>query len=461
MMSIRLVLEHAPTPQSQTEMVLMGRQMIVGRGQDADWCIDDPDRYISRKHFVLHMDGDVLSVTDASSGGLFIDGASTALGTGNTAEVDHGTRLRFGEFVAKVELVQAKSETAPPPEAEPANKGPFEFDFSPPEDPPSEPAPRPENLPDPFGLRSAEPAKGARAPNGHDPEPLDLDDPFALDLNPGARSQPKPTSRNPYFGRATPPPQNPVQEPELDPSSPPFGSLFATPPAAETAQIEPTPPEPTLEPAGKPPLRAQPSETVPAPRPAEAHDLRAAFLRGAGLSPSDVDDAAPVAQMEQLGAHFRAMTEGLVTLLRVRAETKSQARVATTTIGAHNVNKLKFVATTDEAIAALLSGPQQGYLDPDTALEEAHRDLVDHQLRSWSAMQDALRRMIDKFDPTAIEEELSALGLLDTLIAGGRNAKLWQLYEERYKEIAKSAEERFLGEIGADFRDAYEENDRR
>jgi type VI secretion system protein ImpI len=49
---------------------------------------------------------------------------------------------------------------------------------------------------------------------------------------------------------------------------------------------------------------------------------------------------------------------------------------------------------------------------------------------------------------------MSAIG---TLLSGGRGAKLWELYQKRHHEIAQSAETRFLGEIGADFRDAYEE----
>ena len=67
--------------------------------------------------------------------------------------------------------------------------------------------------------------------------------------------------------------------------------------------------------------------------------------------------------------------------------------------------------------------------------------------------------MLDRFDPAALEAELKELSRIGTLLAGGRRAKLWELYEERYREIAKSAENRFLGEVGADFRDAYEKGD--
>ena len=96
------------------------------------------------------------------------------------------------------------------------------------------------------------------------------------------------------------------------------------------------------------------------------------------------------------------------------------------------------------------------YLDADAAIASAGRDLADHQLRSWSGLQAALRRMIARFDPEEVERELEAAGRLRAILAGGRSALLWQLYRERYKAIAKAAEDRFLGAVGNDFRDAYE-----
>ena len=143
-------------------------------------------------------------------------------------------------------------------------------------------------------------------------------------------------------------------------------------------------------------------------------------------------------------------------VMRTRAAEKQKVRIAQTIVGSNNVNPLKFAVSAEEAVSALVAARGAGYLDPDDSIDEAFRDLVDHQMRTWAALQAALRRMIDKFDPAAIEKELEDTGLLETLIAGGQSAKLWQLYQERYEEIARAAEERFLGEIGADFRDAYE-----
>jgi type VI secretion system protein ImpI len=169
------------------------------------------------------------------------------------------------------------------------------------------------------------------------------------------------------------------------------------------------------------------------------------------MAPADAERA-----MEDAGRHFRALVDGLMHLLRARAMEKQKVRVAQTVMASANVNPLKTLPTAEEGVAALLAPRGAGYLAPGPAIDGAFRDLADHQLRTWTALQSALRRMIDRFDPTEIEAELEQAGRMKALLAGGRSALLWQLYEDRYREIAQAAEERFLGEVGADFRDAYE-----
>jgi len=206
-----------------------------------------------------------------------------------------------------------------------------------------------------------------------------------------------------------------------------------------------------------PPAPLSSSPAVPiAPDSAAETGLREAFFRGLGLDPAAAQD--PAAEMEAMGQRFRLLVEGLMLMLRTRAKEKQNARVAQTVISNTDVNPLKFLATTNEALAALVAAKGPGYLDPENAINGAFRDLADHQLRSWVAIQSALRRMIDRFDPAAVEKDLEALGMMESLLAGGRNAKLWKAYTDRYKDIARAAEDRFLGEVGADFRDAYEGN---
>jgi type VI secretion system protein ImpI len=153
------------------------------------------------------------------------------------------------------------------------------------------------------------------------------------------------------------------------------------------------------------------------------------------------------------------MAEGLMHLLRQRAEEKGSARIAQTVVGAADVNPLKFMPTVEDALAVMVAARGGGFADADAAIAAAVRDLAMHHAATWRGIQAALRRMIDRFDPKALEKELAEVGTLEKLLAGGRRAKLWELYEKRYREIAKSAETRFLGEVGSDFRDAYEKEE--
>ena len=437
MTEITLVLEHAPTPQRQTTRLYHGGLLTIGRGDEADWQIEDPDMFVSRKHCVISDETGVPTVTNSSTGGLHVDGASQALGAGNSVRLENDMRLRMGDFVIRVEMKAAAATAAP-------RSGPgaaFSFEFAP-APAPEPPKARPKDLPSPFGLRTDNLPSDREEKPRPPPRPLDDADPFALDLAP-PRPVPPP---------ATAPDTAPDQP---RPAQRAAGGYFsdavwsAPAPARSSEPPAPSAPEPRAA-----PTPAAPPES-PAPRPevqtAGEEALRAAFYRGLGLDPRRFPAADTEAEMEELGRRFRALADGLVHLLRTRAQEKQKVRVAQTIVGAANVNPLKFAVTSEDALEALLTAKGPGYLGPDDAITQSYRDLADHQVRTWAALQAALRRMIDRFDPEEVERQLEDAGRLETLLAGGRNAKLWQLYVERYQDIARAAEERFLGEVGADF----------
>ncbi|TIV24604.1 MAG: type VI secretion system-associated FHA domain protein TagH, partial [Mesorhizobium sp.] len=184
---------------------------------------------------------------------------------------------------------------------------------------------------------------------------------------------------------------------------------------------------------------------------------RSAFLRGMGVEEADFPGRDSLAEMEKFGREYRLMLDGLMQLLRKRAEEKGSARVAQTVVGSSEVNPLKFLPTVEDVIVTIIAERSPGFLSGEAAISDAVKDLAQHHVRAWRGVQAALRRMIDRFDPAAIEEELKSNSAIGNLLAGGRNAKLWELYQKRHRDIAQSAESSFLGEIGADFRDAYEE----
>ena len=73
-MTLRLTIEHSPHPQDRREMHHPGGEFSIGRGAECSWQLNDPDMYVSRKHCVITGEAGQFIVTDASRGGLFIDG---------------------------------------------------------------------------------------------------------------------------------------------------------------------------------------------------------------------------------------------------------------------------------------------------------------------------------------------------------------------------------------------------
>ncbi|NGM46383.1 type VI secretion system-associated FHA domain protein TagH [Rhodobacter sp. SGA-6-6] len=464
-MTLRLVLESFSHPQKRTEVRLADGQLVIGRSEDCGWQLEDPQMFVSRRHCVVMGQGGQYRVTDESSGGLFLDAAPAPLGQGVTAVLSPGMRLKLGDFVIRVEVEGA---AAPVAAAPPPKDALFGDDFFTPR-PEAPPPPRPASLPDPFDApRAAEPAAEA-APRPA--APAFFDDPFTMEhgprpVTPAPDPAPRAAPAGGFdfgdfglpadLGAPTPPPPPaapPAAPPQVTPLADPFADLPppppppAAPPAAAAAVVAPPPPDPFVAP--------------PPPLPGAANpDALAALLKGMGIAPPPGFRGTPE-EIEAIGRRYRAMAEGLVQLLRMRAQEKGAARVAQTVIGAANVNPLKFLAGADEVVAALVAAKGPGYLDPDAAIAASVGDLMDHHKRSWSGLQAALRRMVDRFDPAVFEAEVEDVGMLKALVAGSRPARLWQLYADRYREIARAAEDRFLGEVGADFREAYESETRR
>ena len=489
-MSLRFVIETSPVPQATTERTFTGGQLSIGRSADADWQFDDPNTFISRRHCVISEEDGQIVATDASSGGLFVDNAANPVGLGNSVPLVAGMRLHLGDFTLRVEAASgAQAATAQ------VSTAPTGRSFFPAEEvddtPPPAPVERPSDLPDPFGLRRDTQSKARHTEVDRTPRPLDQSDPFGLDLRKSPAepvhetdAQPRERTAGGYFGetskdqpvQAQPAPdQQALEKPEIDadifgkwnvdpspepidvtsPAEPPVRAAPDAPTAS--ASVRPTTSQASDVTAALPPL-SEPVQTRPAPAELSRDDtdIRDALLRGMGLDPAQVACDDPVAEMEQLGRCMRNLVEGVMLLLRTRAQEKQKVRVAQTIIASSDVNPLKFLATPEDALGALMRPRGKGYLAPDAAVEGAFRDLADHQVRTWAALQVALRRMVDKFDPSEIEKEMEDVGMLEALVAGGRSAKLWQIYEEKYRDIAETAEKQFLGDVGVDFRDAYE-----
>jgi type VI secretion system protein len=180
----------------------------------------------------------------------------------------------------------------------------------------------------------------------------------------------------------------------------------------------------------------------------------AAFLRGAGLPPDAVSAGDSDAALEAAGRLFATMVAGLTDVLATRSEVRNEFRLQQTVIRPRENNPLKFSATTEDALRALLNGRKQGYMPPQQAVEEAVDDVKAHQIAVMAGVQAAVKGLLTRFDPDSLQRRFGAergvLGL------GAGKGRAWDAFVRLYADIAAEAEDDFHAVLGREFAKAYE-----
>ena len=209
--------------------------------------------------------------------------------------------------------------------------------------------------------------------------------------------------------------------------------------AAATAQEDQPDEEPLqlINPISVPARKEPPASVSSAPDTATAAgSFIAAFERGAGLPPGTVSGRVDEQFAEEIGQLFRLASEGVTVLLRARSETKTAMRSDDVTqFSREDNNPLKFSPTVEQAMKIMFGETPDGYLGARETMERSFADLQEHQLLTFSAMQQALIEWMNDLDPDAIAGDTSQDGGLAGLV-NSRRAKLWDIYVERYRTKA-------------------------
>jgi len=441
--------------------------LSIGRAANNDWVLADPDRLLSKTHCMISLEGSRYVLTDTSTNGVFINGAREPTARDSRAFLTDGDSFRLGDYTITV----TEADSAPAPRAAPAAAGFGSFN----QGSGRGGDPFGDAGEDPFGaepgtvfhhpvsksapvaaFRTEDPFASAAATR---PGSLDIDDDLFQGITPSdnwAGPSQRDNADAPKLAFAPPKPLAPVNFNDLDIDDllgdEPIGAPATRPPPVQPVARAPEPPPAAVAPPVAPPPvtpAAQPSATT-----ADAAVMLAALLRGAGV-PDLRLTGDPVASMEAAGAVFRAMVEGLREVLMSRAAIKGELRVEQTMLRARDNNALKFSITVEEAVAALLLPPRTGYKAPLAAVQEAARDIQSHEMAVMAGVQTALIGLLKRFDPAALEARLSP-GRLDSFLPGARKARIWELFCETYKDIAREAEDDFQSVFGREFAKAYD-----
>ena len=215
-----------------------------------------------------------------------------------------------------------------------------------------------------------------------------------------------------------------------------------------------------------------PVDSIPAPRGApqptaiplatrgggssEPEELLAAFLEGTSMPGLKIPGGLTPELMKLLGTLMHESIRGTLDLLLARALTKREVRAQATVIVARENNPLKFSPTVEAAFTNLLASGGQGFMDPADAMRDAYNDLRSHQFGFMAGMRAALEGVLSRFDPAQLEGRLTGKSMLGSLVPSTRRARLWELYEQLYRDISKEAQDDFQTLFGKEFLRAYE-----
>lgn len=218
--------------------------------------------------------------------------------------------------------------------------------------------------------------------------------------------------------------------------------------------IPPTAPTPRANVTIDPPGTA--AGSPPSAAGADGDALLAAFARGIGLPGLAPRGGMTPELMEHVGRMLREAVQGTVELLVARAATKREVRADLTMIVSKNNNPLKFSPDVDFALMQLLLPQGSGFMKPDEAMRDAYDDLRAHQIGFMAGMRAALACVLARFTPAELEARLTTKSFLDSVLPANRKAKLWDLFEQRYSDISREAEDDFHSLFGREFLKAYE-----
>jgi type VI secretion system protein len=466
---LRITACNGQPPAGISECVIDRKDGTLGRADSNDLVLADEEGVVSRVHARIEYVDDTYYLIDQSTNGTSLGSAQEALQSGERYPLNDGEQIQIGAFTIYVELTPTQGGQKPDLSSERL----IDMDS-------------PSTVPDAFAKAEddLEPLSEMEgwSSDARRPDWFPAADEDQAPQNEPPETAPPPLRRSPLdqhmrSPRGTVPGAEPPVPPKPTDSGSdrvptgyvPFADQFDDFPtgllpdeAPETATPEEEAASPERPPPSRtpPPVRAAPGDS----RSSAVGDqvLLDAFLRGLNLPSIRMPAERAPDFMEQLGELVRESVQGLIDILRLRAEFKHEFYVPATSIAPVANNLYKYSVNAADAISRWLSDEdQQAYLGAADSTRQAFQDLAAHQLALIAGMEAAVSALLGRFAPDALEERIGQASVLEDMVPQMRRARMWEAFEKEYRQIADQAAEDFQEILGQHFARAYTEQIKR
>ncbi|MGW8342070.1 peptide-binding protein [Xanthomonas axonopodis pv. khayae] len=394
----------------------------IGRSDESDWVLAAPG--VSRTHAVVRFLNGMYFIEDRSTNGMSLNG--TALTRADPSALSDGDRLQLDSFQIHVQVQSLAAAPTPAPAFDP--------------------------LPDAMDDRTqvAPPPSTRRAPSAT--ACLDL---LEFGTPPSARPAVDALLDDLLLSGA-PGELDPLRL--LDPS--PAPARDASPSAWNQSNASHDHFRPPASPDARATLPENWDMTLgdfapPAPLPAlapMAAPVASPFAPPAAVSVATAPSAATTVPPE-LDRIFAIVVDGVMDVLRARAEIKNTFRLPVTVIQRSENNPLKFAATAEDALQKLLAPPSASFLSGVPAFEDAFDDIRCHQMAMLAGMRAAFDAMLFHFSPDRLEQEADAGG---KRLGFGGKGRYWERYRDNFEQLRSDPDDCFRRLFGDEFARAYE-----
>lgn len=458
-LKLRVISDHYKTLGKRSSRLFGVTGGRIGRAQNNDWVLPDPDRYISSHHCKVAFQAGQWVLEDTSTNGVFINGSDTAASVDGPYTLQDGDRLRLGDYEV---LVSIDERNDFPPDAS-------------------------GQMPAPSRVRAAK-----AAPSDDLGEELDitdlLSDPlvkpahegsaspaFTLEPQAAKRVAPQTASKPARNGFASLLESLDNVDIEDQPIVPSVAARKSEEPAQRKVddstqrkpddwQMQTRPYDlKTMSPLNSPaalarvePERPRRTDNIPTLGDSSNTGLEA-FCRGVGIDAASLPADAQNALLTLAGQMVREVVLGLMEALKSRADVKNKLRLSQTTIQPNDNNPLKFSASVDEAVRKLLDPHGSRYLTPIEAIRQSFMDLRNHQTALTAAMQGAMDEFMNRIEPGELQERFDRGLKRGALLGAANKMKYWDLYTEFYQVLNQRNEQGIPTLFGEEFARTYAE----